>query len=322
MPSSFQNVKDLKFVITLSIGSFSDPTVSSGYPTLTLQGLRASAHVQFAGGAIAPNLQAQIYGMTASDMNAATTLNWDPEEGTTLPDIGRNTIAVYAIDGTQETQIFFGNIVQAWGIYAGMPEVYLMVQAAGFYKVQLTPEPRYTLLANTDIATVMEQIAIKAGMIFENNGVVGTVRAGQTLSGSAIEQAHQMEDAYRNQFRMDLDSTSGNLETVGTLAITPPNMPRQQSGTIPLISAQTGLINYPMFYGSGQGVQFDTLFNPAIKFGGAVQIQSAIPKANGTRYVSSITHDLESQTPGGQWKSTVNAVYTPTQLITTSPAAG
>ena len=84
-----------------------------------------------AGGAVLGTLRASIYGMTASDMNAVTTTKWDPS-------FAKNTVEVYAIDGAQETLVFQGNIVNAWGVYAGMPEVYLLLEAQNNYLGQIT----------------------------------------------------------------------------------------------------------------------------------------------------------------------------------------
>jgi hypothetical protein len=309
-PKSFANPKKLKFVFTLAIG-LPNRFLAGGsqqFLTLTIQGLRASVHVDNGGGNMMPQLQAQIYGMTASDMNAVTTINWATQGIAALANVLPNIVAVYAVEGPgQEVLVFSGNIVNAWGIYTGMPDVFLTVEARGFYFAQLTPSQRTTIKTNTDIATVMEQLANNLGMIFENNGVTGTVRAGQTLSGSWLDQANQMADAYRDRFTLYRDTSTASLSTIGTLAITPPNVARP--GGTPVVNPRSGLIGYPAFNGYG-GILFDTYFNPAIKFGGQVEIQSAIPKASGKAYVSSLSHDLESQTPGGRWRSTVTAYST------------
>jgi hypothetical protein len=299
-PNSFTNEKVLRFVITLGIGRGS---FGGGNQTLMLEGLRASANIDNAGGNMMSTLRANIYGMTASDMNAATTTQWDP-----LTLSAPNTIEVWAIDGKQETLVFSGNIINAWGIYAGMPEVFLMIQAQNNYGNQMNPADRYTLAANTTIAQVMQSLASKMGMQFENNGVIGIVKAGTSLSGSYIAQAQQMRQAYR--FWMYFDPASN------TLAISPANTGRNGPAPVPLIYPQSGLEGYPVF--NGVGVQFDTLFNPQLQFGGSVKIQSSIQKANGSWVVVSMSHTLESQTPGGQWKSTVSAVY-PSVAGTTLP---
>lgn len=301
MSQSFANEKQLRFIFTLAIGEF-----SAGGNTLTVEGLRASVNIDNAGGAILSTLRASIYGMTASDMNAVTTTKWDPS-------FAKNTVEVYAIDGPVETLVFQGNIINAWGIYAGMPEVYLTVEAQNNYLGQIAPATptRTTITDATTVESVMQQISKNLGMTFKNNGVVGTVRVGQTLSGSYVDQARAMAQTYG--FSMFMDPATN------TLSITPQNMPLANPQGVPLVSAETGLMNYPIF--NGYGVQFDTLFNPAIEWGASVQVQSAIPKATGTWMVVQMSHQLESWTPGGQWKTTVNAVYTASALGSLSTAA-
>jgi hypothetical protein len=143
----------------------------------------------------------------------------------------------------------------------------------------------------------MQQIASGMGYQFENNGVNIAVAKGSYWGNTLMEQARSLMQAYK--FWMYLDSTKPN-----TLAISPYGQARNTE--VPLISPQTGLEGYPIF--NSTGVNFETLFNPAIVFGGEIQMVSAIPKANGTWIVVSMSHQLSSQTPGGSWKTTINAV--------------
>ena len=83
MPS-FENKKALRFVITLGTGKFG----SSNNDTITLQGFRASADIDKAGGMMMGTLRAKIYGVKQADMNSVTTLQWKP--GTLIP----NTVVV------------------------------------------------------------------------------------------------------------------------------------------------------------------------------------------------------------------------------------
>ena len=85
------------------------------------------------------------------------------------------------------------------------------------------------------------------------------------------------------------------------LAITNKYAPRK--GLIPEISAQSGLVGYPTF--DGIGVNFQTLFNPAITFGGSVKLTTDVKAAEGEWIVVSVAHRLESEKPGGAWFSTV-----------------
>jgi hypothetical protein len=85
------------------------------------------------------------------------------------------------------------------------------------------------------------------------------------------------------------------------LAITPRYMPR--NGDIPLISAKSGMIGYPTF--DGIGVNTAIMFNPAVKFGGQIKIETEIPHAAGQWTVVSLAHRLESEKPNGLWQTQI-----------------
>lgn len=280
MPQSFENIKQLRFVLTLQTGKFG----SSNNNQLTLQGLWAVADIEKGGGAMMPRLKAKIYGVSQSDMNSACTLQW--KTGLLMT----NTVEVYAIDGQQETLVFIGNIINAWGDYLGMPDVFLMVQAQGGFAQQLQSAPPSSFKGQVDVATVMGQLANNMGLVFENNGV-NVKMQDVYLANTNLEQAKELADSAGIDLYLDDN----------TLAITPRAQPRNTS-QIPLISSQTGMIGYPPF--DGIGVNFRTLFNPAIKFGGSIKIQSDVQQACGQWVATSIAHHLDTQ-PGGAWHSTV-----------------
>jgi hypothetical protein len=278
--SSFSNKKQLRFVITLGVGNFG----ASKNNQIILQGFRASMTVDKAGGIPMGEMRAKIYGVSQSDMNSAVTLNWKP--GSLIP----NTVEVYAIDGAAETLVFAGNIVNAWGDYQNMPDVYLHIQArAGFFNALQAIPPR-SYKGGVDVATVMAQIARSMGYVFENNGVT-TQLVDLYLPNTGMEQAKDLVKAAGCDLYLD-DKI---------LAITPPNVPRKT--IIPLILPLSGLIGYPTF--DGVGVNFQTLFNPSIVFGGAVKIQTDIKQSAGQWIVNSISHNLESEKPGGAWFSQI-----------------
>lgn len=298
LPNSFQNFKDLRFVITL--GHPEVPFFANGqtYNTITLQGMRASVYIDNAGGGMMGTLRAQIFGVTASDMNALTSTIWDNLVPTPAgSSFAFNSIQVFAIDGQQETLIYNGDVLNSWGVFTSMPEVYLYIEAQIGYKALVQPVGPLSISAPTDVATVMQQIATAMGYQFENNGVNASVPRGTYLANTLMQQARTLMQAYR--FWMYIDSTHPN-----TLAIAPYGKARNTIA--PLISRQTGLIGYPMF--NSTGINFETLFNPGLVFGGPVQVESFVDKATGSWIVVSMSYQLSSQTPGGPWKATVNAV--------------
>ncbi len=284
--SSFTNKKELKFVITLGGGNFG----SSSNNTITLQGFRASVSIDRGGGAIGGTLRAQIYGVSQSNMNSCVTFPYQPQKLTAGATIKMNTIQVFAIDGAQQTLVFTGNIVNAWGNYKSMPDVFLEIQAQSSFAAQIQPAAPTSFNGSMDVAKTMAQLAATMGLTFENNGV-NVQLSNQYLANTPLEQAKTL--ARNAGVWMYIDN--------GVLAITPANQPRNKP--IPLISPETGMIGYPTF--DGFGVNFETLFNPAVVFGGSIQIQSSIPQATGVWIATNIALKLESEKPGGGWFMTI-----------------
>lgn len=278
--SSFSNNKELMFIITLGTGSFG----SSSNNTITLQGYRARVDIDKAGGMMMGTLRAQIFGVSQSDMNSITTLQWKPKSF--IP----NTVQVFAIDGSQQTLLFTGNIINAWGNYQAMPDVFLMIQAQAAYFAQLNPVAPRSYNGSIDVATIMNQIASQIGYTFENNGV-SVQLSNQYLPNTALEQAKTLAKAAGIDLYVDN----------GILAITPANTPRNKP--VPQISAQTGMIGYPTF--DGVGVNFQTVFNPSVTFGGSIRLSTNIAQAAGAWIVTSVAHKLESEKPNGAWFSTI-----------------
>lgn len=279
MPS-FSDKKQLRFVITLGTGKFG----SSEHDQIILQGFRATADIDKAGGMMMGTLRAKIYGVKQADMNSVTTLQWKP--GTLIP----NTVEVYAIDGAVETLVFAGNIVNAWADYQSMPDVYLHIQAQSAFFNALKAIPPRSFKGGVDVASVMAQIARDLGYVFENNGVT-TQLTDIYLPNTGMEQAKDLARAAGCDLYLD-DKI---------LAITPPNVPRKV--LIPLISPASGLVGYPTF--DGVGVNFQILFNPAVTFGGSIKLETDVQQAAGEWVVTSVGHRLESEKPGGAWFSSI-----------------
>lgn len=278
--NSFENKKLLKFVITLGTGQFG----SSKGNRVTLVGYRSSVDIDKAGGMMMGVLRAKIYGVSQGDMNSVTTLTWKVRSW--IP----NTVEVFAIDGPVETLVFAGNIVNAWGEYSSMPDVYLNIYAqSAFYNQMLSVAPR-SFKGSVNVAKVMGQIAAEAGLAFENNGV-NLQLTDVYLPNTGIEQAKDLARAAGIDWYLD-DKV---------LAICPRNGARV--AIIPKISPSSGLVGYPTY--DGVGVNFRSIFNPAVTFGGALDLETDIQQASGRWIASSIAHNLSAETPGGPWFSTI-----------------
>lgn len=286
--ASFDNQKQLKFIITLGNGTFG----GSSNNQITLEGFRASVSIDKAGGAQMGTLRAQIWGVSQSHINSCVTYPFQPSKLASGNAVFNN-VQVFAIDGNQETLVFTGNIVIAWGNYQNMPDVFLEIQAQSTYAAQMSSALPRSYKGQIDVATSMEQIANQMGLTFENNGVTAQL-SNQYLPSTALEQAKTLANAAGCWLYIDN----------GILAITPAFTPRN-TNSVPLISPQSGLKGYPTF--NSTGVHFDALFNPAVVFGGGIQLQTSIPQAAGTWIATSVAYKLESQKYNGAWFMTIRA---------------
>lgn len=258
---------------------------SSAANQITLSGFRASVTVDKGGGQMFGTLRAQIYGVSASDMNSITTLQYQALTTT------RNTISVHATDGDQDTLIFTGNIVNAWPVYQSLPDVYLQIEAQMAFLNQLTPVAPSSFKGSADAAVIMNQLANTMGYTFENNGV-SVQLSNVYLPGTGTDQAKKLADMAGIVWGID-----NNILWIA-------NKNGDRGGTIPQISASSGLNGYPTPDGQGF-INFQTLFNPAIRFLGRIQLISSIPKANAQWIVTSVAHRLECEKPGGAWFSQI-----------------
>ena len=276
--------------MSISIQKEGLPFKESGKNTLTLTNLRMSAKVIKAGGPALGTAQLSIWGMTLSQMNQLSTL------GLRVQLVPKNILTISAGDvGGSPTTVFIGSITQAYADFRSAPDVQFQIIAQVTAVDNAAPAQALSYKGTTDAALVMNNLAGKMNCSFENNGVT-TKLSNPYFSGSARSQAQTCAD----------HAGIGWVVDNGTLAIWPKNGAR--GGTIPLISPATGMESYPTF--TAQGVMVRTLFNPAIKFGGNVQVQSDLTAACGTFAVYSLNHSLDCLVPKGNWFSDVGC-YNP-----------
>lgn len=287
MPS-FSDKKQLKFIITVNADK------------VVLTGFRATVDVDKAVGMIGGTLRAKIYGVHESDMHSITTLalqsakyaemQWQP-----------NQIDVFTVEGATETLIYQGNIVNAWADYAGMPDVFLSIQAQAAYRYAIAPSAPKSYKGSIDVATIMAALAAEMSLTFENNGV-SVQLADVYLANTALEQAKT------------LAKTAGIVMVIddNVLAICPTNGSRKTPEP-PLISLGTGLVGYPTI--DVAGVTMQCLFNPAIRFMHQFQLVSDQVRASGLWVATCVSLRLDSEKPGGGWFMVVRGNFDGTPYV-------
>lgn len=255
-----------------------------------LSGYRVSLTSKTAGGYGMSELSVRIYGMPLSQMNEFSRF------GTTPMTFNGDTVMVLASnDSGSMSKVFEGTMVNACQDYSAAPDVAFIITALGGLIQALQPASPSSFPGTVDAADVLEGLAKQGGLNFENNGV--SVQLSRPYYSGALRTQilECIEDAGIN----------GVIED-GTLAIWPAGGVR--AGTIAVISPSTGMVGYPAPTNVG-GALVNSLFNPGLRFGARVQVEgSTIPQANGAWDVITVTHDLESEVPGGKWITQVELV--------------
>ncbi len=272
--------KRIDLTISLGTGNFGE----AGQNTLTLTGLRVMCDIDEMGNESCAQAAVKIYGMTPDHMNALSAL-------TNVAMMQRkNMIQISAGDDSGMATIFQGQIMQGLIDMSAPPDaaVNLLAWTGGFEKYAAAAPRSYPGAAS--VAQIMADLAAAMGYAFENNGVTAVLNT-PAFPGTLWEQVRRCADA------AGINWTISN----GTLAIWPRGGSRVTQG-VPLISKDTGMIGYPGYATAWMGASVTTLFNPAIRIGGVVNVQSSlVTVANGYWTVRTVAHNLESELPGGAW---------------------
>lgn len=259
--------------------------------TMTLAGYRVSAEIVWPGGTALPECQCTVYGMNLSDMNAISSIG----QMTKAYAMNKNTLSILAGDAVNGMSLVFQGILQDAIIdFDGAPQVGFVMTAYGGYDIAMIPVPPSSFRGSASVVNIMQSLATQGALGFENNGVTG-VLSNPYFPGTIGDQIKACaRDAGINFL---IDTTKG---TNGVLAIWPKFGYR--AGTPPTISPQTGMKGYPNY--TANGVDLEMLFNPTLRFGGRITVQSSLQPACGTWNIYSLYHSIESITPGGDWFTT------------------
>jgi hypothetical protein len=266
---------------------FIDVTFSGGQAgtvTFNARGkyaLRTSARILKAGGYNFGSLSLEIRGLSLNHIKQLSTY------GTRIhPNYGFSVKVDAGDDINGMSTVFQGQIDQAWADMRAMPDCPFHVLAnAGGSASTMTAQPT-SVAGSTDVVTILQQMAQKAGLGFHNFGVSGQKLADAYHWGSPWKQIKEVLDAA---------NINGFIDN-GTLMIWP--LQGQTDGNL-VISPQTGMRDYPSFTEYGVQVRYE--FHRAIQYGSTMTIQSDITPAEGQWRIIRIDYDLQANTPHGQW---------------------
>ncbi|QDJ35826.1 hypothetical protein CBR67_03705 [Bordetella hinzii] len=253
-------------------------------PDVTLTGYRTQVSVVAYNGDAQSVLQMRMFGLAADMVNQLTTI------GPVLNQRrGQNRILIEAGDDEAALSVVYeGSIDQAWADYSSAPEVVFYVLALGEASAALKPVPPRSYRGTVSVVDVARDIAASLGLALEANGVQGKL-ANPYFPGTEIDQLRSLARAARFQYTIES----------GVLAIWPWNGSRDTGAIV--VSPENGLIGYPTFTSGGLMVR--NLYEPQFGVGKKIQVISTNEPAHGEWTIVALSHQLESEVPGGIWAS-------------------
>lgn len=281
---SFTN-KTIQIVMAMAEGVF-----QNGANQITVEGLPTTVDIQKQGGDERPSCTVTIGNLNIDVVKQLTTLSFRPLQRF------KNQITVNAGEvGKQLQTIFIGDFENAYGEFQNAPTMNLMVKAIAAQHGALMATPATSVDGTEQVAKLMEQWAVEAGCTLENKGVNASVK-NVVYRGSPVDKAKTLA----RDVGIDLIIDDGKF------IITPNG--QAVDGNAVLIDPKHGLLGYPAF--SNDGIEFNMIFDPNVKIGGLVKIESIVPRASGIWKVTKITTKLEAYVPnGGSWNSSVSATW-------------
>jgi len=282
--SSF-SIKTIKTSLTLQKGSFEE-----GGNTKVVEGLATEVTVLKPGLPQKNSADVKIWGLKRETMEQLTMLNFKPQQSQ------HNTIKIEAGEkGGALSVIFEGELTEASADFNSSPIIAMSFKAeSGIYPQQIASKPQ-TVDGEAQAKDLFSQWANEAGYSFTDEGVTSSVK-NSWFGGSPIDKMMKLS---RN---IDCDLIIDDGEVI----ILPVDGNRK--GNAVLLNKDTGLKGYPTF--NQDGIICECIFNPNLKYGGLIKVESIVPKATGTWKINKLTHNLTAYTPqDGEWKSTIEAIY-------------
>jgi hypothetical protein len=143
-----------------------------------------------------------------------------------------------------------------------------------------------------------EEISIIAGEVAATDAqtidLIGKSNAASARDDEVSRKKLLAEAEITNNRATDLRAKSERLKSEQRGPLPAP---------LPLVSAETGMVGYPAF--STQGATITTLFNPAVKQGGMIHVDSSLPGVTGDYNVITFSHSLSCELAGGPWFTTI-----------------
>lgn len=201
-------------------------------------------------------------------------------------------------NANQRQMIFRGSLQNCSIQMDSAPDVMTFIQCNTLGAAQLFPTDAISYKGSVSASTIAQQIAQSVGLGFVNDNVT-TVLQNPCFHGDLKKQLRDLAE----QALFDYSTEDGKL-TIWPLGS---HRTAAAAAGYTTISADNGLLGYPQF--NGVGVSFRTIYNPAIRFGDRIYLESSAPNVSGYYVVSRVETHLSAEVPGGPWFSDIQATF-------------
>lgn len=280
MSTSFTR-KQLKVELTL----YKDEQVRK----LTYMGVETHVSIEKPGEPDQNKATVELYNIAMDAMRDITTLAFKPLQNK------NNEIAIFA--GDEESglsQCFAGEIQTAYADFSSAPTVSMHIEAAAGSYAALKASPPIAVDGSQSAESLIESFAKESGYAFLNNGVSAQVK-NCVLNGSPIQKARAVAGMVGCELIID--------DKVVTIQ---PFERGLDEGNAVLMSKDAGMLGYPAF--TNDGIHLRCLYNPDLRLGGMVEVQSVVPGAEGTWKITKLSHSLVANSNAPEdWFSEVEA---------------
>ncbi len=288
--------KVIDVTIALGKGQFGNQPNSD---VVTLHGYRVVLNMTAYFGSTQGQLQCKVYGLPLDMMAQLTTIG--PINGQ-IRAANKISISVGDVDNALTT-IFNGTIYTAWADLQESPNACLNVISLSPGDIAITPVGATSFKGPQSVETICTQIINNINsacpgqqMTLVNNGV-DVHLSDVYLPGAGLNQIKLLAQAGKFSYR--IDSTGSGGMSSNTLVISP----NGQYTNDPVITltphSDPGLVGYPTF--SSDGVIVKSTFANIRQSQKVLIRDSIITQANDSWQAQNITHQLESERPGGAW---------------------
>lgn len=269
------NKKELRYEFTLAKGNFD----KNNNNKLSVGNVKSSFRVGSYGDYGGTQAEITIFGLSADRL---ATLSGQGI-GVFTVDAGDTTIDVYV----GSTKIYSGGIYASYANMNGQPETALILNAVAGLNLKTASSAAFSLPGAVDVSKMLAAICKVYGYGFKTPIVNSPIEQNPHYSGSPLDQIRDICLSHDLNYQI-----FDNVLTV---------WPKKSAvdDIVPLVSADSGLIGYPVF--SQYGITFQAQYSSLLSQGREVEIKTALPNASGRYLLTIVEHFLTSWTDGGSW---------------------